>query len=195
MNPSSQVSPHMDQALRRELTRGERLIWSAQPRASMMTSALWIWLFAIPWTLFALFWESGVLSIWSDRNTAASSLEIGFGVVFAIFGLPFIAIGFWMLWKPVSAMRKARDTIYGLTDMRLIRVVEGSKRVVASVALDQMGPMDRTERRDGWGTLRIQTHSHIDTDGEREVERFEVVGIPDVAGLERLIHENRVQHR
>ncbi len=185
----------MDQALRRELTRGERLIWSAQPRASMMTSALWIWLFAIPWTLFALFWESGVLSIWSDRNTAASSLEIGFGVVFAIFGLPFIAIGFWMLWKPVSAMRKARDTIYGLTDMRLIRVVEGSKRVVASVALDQMGPMDRTERRDGWGTLRIQTHSHIDTDGEREVERFEVVGIPDVAGLERLIHENRVQHR
>lgn len=195
MNPSSQVSPHMEQAIRRELTRGERLIWSAQPAASMMTSALWIWLFAIPWTLFALFWESGVLSIWSDRSAAASSLEIGFGVVFAIFGLPFIAIGFWMVWRPIGAMRKARDTIYGLTDVRLIRLVEGRTRVVASVSLDQMGPMDRTERRNGWGTLRIQTHSRIDTDGEREVERFEVIGIPDVAKLERLILENRVLHR
>lgn len=189
------LPPHMDQALRRELTRGERLIWSAQPRGSRMKSALWAWVFALPWTLFALFWESGVLSIWSDRNSAASSLEIAFGAFFAIFGLPFVAIGFWLMWKPIGVMRKARDTAYGLTDLRLFRVVEGRKRVVASVALDQMGPMDRTEQADGWGDLRIQTHSHYDTDGDRVVERFDVIGIPDVARLERLILENRTAPR
>ena len=193
--PAPPLPPHMDQALRRELARGERPIWSGQPRASRMKSALWLWMFALPWTLFALFWEGGALSIWGGLNTEASNLEIAFGIFFPIFGLPFIAIGFWMMWKPIAAMRQARDTAYGLTDLRLFRVVEGRKRVVASVALDQMGPIDRTEHADGWGDLRIQTHSHYDTDGDRVVERFEVVGIPDVARLERLILENRAVPR
>lgn len=189
------LAPHMDQVLRRELTRGERLIWAAQPRAARMKSVLWMWVFALPWTLFALFWESGVLSIWGGRTSSASNMEIAFGIFFPIFGLPFVAIGFWMMWKPIAAMRQARDTAYGLTNLRIFRVVEGRKRIVASVALDQMGPIDRSEHADGWGDLRIQTHSHYDTDGERETQRFEVIGIPDVARLERLILENRTVPR
>jgi len=185
----------MDQVLRRELTRGERLIWAAQPRATRMKSVLWMWVFALPWTLFALFWESGVLSIWGGRNSSASNMEIAFGVFFPIFGLPFVAIGFWLMWKPIAAMRQARDTAYGLTDLRLIRVVAGAKRIVASVRLDQMGPIDRSEHADGWGDLRIQTHSHYDGDGDRVVERFDVFGIPDVARLERLIFENQATLR
>lgn len=133
------LPPHMDQVLRRELTRGERLIWAAQPRAARMKSVLWMWVFALPWTLFALFWESGALSILGRPYLVGLNMEIAFGIFFPIFGLPFVAIGFWMMWKPIAAMRQARDTAYGLTNLRIFRVVEGHRRIVASVALDRWG--------------------------------------------------------
>jgi hypothetical protein len=56
--------------------------------------------------------------------------------------------------------------------------------------LHQIGPIDRREDRDGFGDLRIQTHSTVDSEGDRTTERFEVLGIPGVARLERLLLEN-----
>lgn len=179
-----------DAALRRELTAGERIVWSAQPRASRLKRGFGIWLFAIPWTVFALFWESMALLPWASSSNTPDGIKWGFGIVFPLFGLPFIAIGLWMLWQPIRAMRKAGETIYALTDRRLIRVVTGKGREVASVMLSQIGPINRRENNDGTGDLSIQTHSRVDSDGDRITEKFEVSGVPDVARLERLIIEN-----
>lgn len=181
----------LDQSLRRELIAGERLLWSAQPRASRLKAGFVIWAFAIPWTVFALFWESMAFLPWLAEPKTPDNMRLTFGIVMPIFGLPFILIGFWMLWQPIRAMRTAGSTAYGLTNRRLIRVVETGQRETASVLLDQIGPMDRSERSDGTGHLRIQTHSHVDSEGDRITERFEVLGVPDVARLERLIIENR----
>lgn len=189
---SSTLPPALDTALRRELTAGERLLWSGQPRAARMKAAFGIWLFAIPWTVFALFWESMTLMPWFASTKTPEPIQWTFGIVMPIFGLPFILVGFWMLWQPVRAMRRAKSTVYGLTSRRLIRLVDGPSRETASVLLDQIGPIDRSEGRDGWGHLRIQTHSRIDSDGDRQTERFEIIGVPDVARLERLILENQV---
>lgn len=181
----------LEQSLRRELTASERLLWSAQPRASRLKAGFGIWVFAIPWTVFALFWESMAFLPWMAETKTPDNVRLTFGIVMPIFGLPFILIGFWMLWQPIRAMRKAGSTAYGLTNRRLIRLVEAGKRETASVLLDQIGPMDRSERADGSGHLRIQTHSHVDSEGDRITEKFEVLGVPDVARLERLIIENR----
>lgn len=180
----------LDTALRRELGAGERILWSAQPIAGKLKAGFGIWLFAIPWTAFALFWEAAALLPWASSETP-SGIQWSFGIVFPLFGLPFILIGLWMLWMPIKAMRNAGSTAYGLTNRRLIRMVAGSRREVASVLLDQIGPINRDESNDGTGNLRIQTHSRVDSDGDRLTEKFEVLGVPDVAKLEQLILENR----
>jgi hypothetical protein len=191
MDGSQTLPPALDQALRGELTAGERLLWRAQPRASRLKGGFGIWLFAIPWTVFALAWESMALLPWLAATGTPDRLQWTWGVVFPIFGLPFILVGFWMLWQPIGAMRKASATVYGLTNRRIMRLVAGKHREMASVLLDQIGPMDRSEGVDGWGHLRIQTHSRVDSEGDRQTEKFEILGIPGVARLERLIIENR----
>lgn len=188
------LSPALDQALRRELLAGERLLWSAQPRAGKLRRGFGIWLFAIPWTAFALFWEVMAFLPWFASSKTPQAIQWSFGIVMPLFGLPFVAIGLWMLWQPIRAMRGAGDTAYGLTERRLLRVIEtqgrGGERKVDSLLLRQIGPIDRREGRDGFGDLRIQTHSTVDSDGDRKTERFEVLGVPEVARLERLLLEN-----
>lgn len=184
------MPPNLDRALRRELVGGERLLWSAQPKSGKLKRGFGTWLFAIPWTLFALFWESMALLPWAASSKTPITFQWSFGIIFPIFGLPFVAVGFWMLWQPIRAMRRAGLTAYGLTDRRLLRVVEARDRKVESVLLRQIGPIDRREDASGFGDLRIQTHSHVDSEGDRTTERFEVLGVPDVARLERLLLEN-----
>lgn len=188
---SPPLPPALDQSLRRELIAGERLLWSAQPRAARLKAGFGIWVFAIPWTAFALFWEAMAFLPWLASTKTPDPFKWSFGIIMPIFGLPFILVGLWMLWTPIRAMRKAGSTAYGLTDRRVIRLIEGEKREAASVMLDQIGPMDRSESADGSGHLRIQTHSHVDSEGDRQTEKFEILGVPDVARLERLIIENR----
>jgi hypothetical protein len=181
----------LDLALRRELTTGERLLWSAQPRGKRLIAGLAIWIFAIPWTAFALFWETMAFLPWAGETHTPDSVRLSFGIIMPLFGIPFVLIGFWMLWKPIAAMRQAKSTVYALTDRRLFRLVGGRNKKLETVLLNQIGPMDRSESADGWGNLRIQTHSRVDSDGDRITERFEVLGVPDIARLERLIIENR----
>lgn len=175
------------QSLHRELVTGERILWSAQPRAALLRSGLGIWLFAVPWTAFALFWVAMALSPWFAAEPADGMMQWVLGIVFPLFGLPFVAVGLWMLWKPLGAMRSASHTVYALTDRRLIRLVDGRTRQVDTVMIGGTGPMERRERRDGTGDLSIQTHSRVDSDGDRITERFIVSGVADVARLERLI--------
>lgn len=182
--------PALAQALRRELLTGERVLWSASPRGGWLLGGFAAWLFAIPWTVFALGWEAAAFAPWFANKTP-DAIRWGFGIVFPLFGLPFIAIGFWMLSRPIQAIRQARRTLFALTDRRVIRLVEGRRREVQSVLLDQIGPIDRRERADGHGDLAIQTHSRVDSDGDRITEKFLICGVPEVARLERLLHDAR----
>jgi len=48
-------SPELESILRRELLPAERLLWSGRPDPARLRAAFAIWLFAVPWTAFALF--------------------------------------------------------------------------------------------------------------------------------------------
>ena len=186
-SPSSALPQDLEHALRSELLLGERILWSAQPRGRKLLRGFGIWLFAIPWTAFAVFWETLALLPWAVSSKTPIPFQWTFGIAFPLFGVPFVAIGLWMMWRPIQALREATSTAYGLTDRRLLRVIDAGERKVASVLLHQIGPIDRREDRDGFGDLRIQTHSTVDSEGDRTTERFEVLGVPGVARLERLI--------
>ena len=178
-------------ALRRDLAPGERVLWSAQPRGALLAAGLGIWLFAIPWTVFALFWESMAFLPWVTSTKSPDWTRWTFGIVMPLFGLPFVAIGLWMLWSPIRRMRKARDTLYALTDRRAIRIVGGRTTEQTSVFLDRIGPVELSRRADDWGTIRIQTHSRVDSEGDRTTERFEMAGVPEVSKAHRLIVERQ----
>jgi hypothetical protein len=185
------ISTELDSILRRELLPGERLLWSGRSQPRKMNAAFAIWLFAIPWMAFALFWEAMAFMPWMANTHTPPGIQWSFGIVFPLFGLPFIAVGLGMLWMPFAARRKAARTIYGLTDRRLLRVSAGKQRESASVMLGQMGPIDVSADAAGCGTLRVQTGTGRDSDGDRVTERFEIVAVPDVARLETLLLEQR----
>jgi hypothetical protein len=186
-------SPELESILRRELLPAERLLWSGRPDPARLRAAFAIWLFAVPWTAFALFWEAMAFLPWMASTHTPPGIQWSFGIIFPLFGLPFICVGLSMLWMPFKARRKAAQTIYGLTDRRLLRVTAGARRESASVLIRQMGPSDVTADADGYGTLRVQTGTSRDSDGDKVTERFEVFGVPEVNRLEGLLLEQRAR--
>jgi hypothetical protein len=176
-------------ALDNELAANETLIWSARPDPRRMLIVLWFWAFALPWTLFALFWEGTTLSMFVYGLVKADPNFHWFMAIFPIFGLPFVGVGCWMMWKPVSALLDARQQIHGLTNRRLMTLTLRKDKQLVSADLTKIGPIRRKEKTDGWGNLTVETGSRIDNDGDRITEKFEVYGVPDVANLERLLRE------
>ncbi|MBY0582350.1 MAG: PH domain-containing protein [Sphingomonas sp.] len=184
--------------LMRELNAGEQILWCGMPRRSAMASAFVIWLFAIPWTVFALVWEAMAWTPWFAAHGAMPSTgQMALGIALPLFGLPFIAIGVWMLALPVRAVIKARRTLFAVTDHRLIRLccdqtphlapALGRAIDLESVTFDRIGAIKLSARRDGVGNVRVQTGSHVDSDGDHITEWFEMIGIPDAAQVPRLI--------
>ncbi len=176
-------------ALDDELVAGETLIWSARPDPRRMYVVFWLWAFALPWTLFALFWEGTSLTFFFFGLVKADPNFRWFLAIFPVFGLPFVGIGCWMMWKPVAALLDAREQIHGLTNLRIMTLTMRKDKKLVSADLAKIGPIRRKERRDGWGNLIVETGSHIDNDGDRITEKFEVHGVPEVANLERLLRE------
>ena len=119
-------------------------------------------------------------------HRAPSAVNWGMGVA-SLFFLPWIAVGFVILWAPFETMIKARRTVYGLTDRRMLSVTAGSKCERTSVMFQQMGPIDVQIGSKGYGNVRIQTGISLDFDGDLIIERFEAIGVPDVVRLNDLL--------
>lgn len=167
-----------------EIRNGEQVVWSGQPRARRRLAGFGIWLFAVPWTAFALFWETAALSPWF-RGGGSGAMEKGFSIVFPLFGVPFVVIGLGMMAAPFYQIARARRTLLALTSQRLLRITWGRSCTVRSVLLHQVGPVTRVQRRDGSGDLKVETHSRVDHEGDRITDTFTMEGVPDVAWLER----------
>lgn len=101
--------PHkLRQKVDKELEIGESIRWIEQPIPYFFTiSSLIAFLFAIPWTSFAIFWMF-----------MASS----FNILFALFGIPFIVIGFGMLSSPIWLRISANNTVYIITNKRALSI-------------------------------------------------------------------------
>ena len=163
-------------------------MWSASPAPHKQLHAFWIWLFGIPWTVFSLYFQVLVLmSAFETVQSAPSGGDRGVGIFFSLLLIPFVAAGFVMLWAPFETLRKTRRTIFGLTNRRVLSVTAGTKLESTSVMLQQMGPIDVQVGSKGYGNVRIQTGTGLDSDGDLTINRFELLGVPDVARLKGLL--------
>jgi len=108
------------------LDPGERLLWEGQPAAGLrLRPSDWFMIpFSLLWGGFAIFWE-------------AMALSTGAPLVFALFGLPFVALGLFLIvgrffWD--SHLR--RHTHYALTDCRAIVARAAWGRTLKSYPID-----------------------------------------------------------
>lgn len=121
----------------------EKLLWSGRPDpARALIGTLAIWLFAVPWTAFAVFW------MWGASGAGKRSLQPGWTVdfLFPFFGLPFVLIGLAMMSAPYWAYLKAKRTVYAITDKRVLIIEVGKSRTVQSYSGEDIGNIKRTER-------------------------------------------------
>lgn len=96
-----------------ELERGEKLIWSGQPRQGMYFTAQDFYLvpFSLLWGGFAIFWE--VLVLMSNAP-----------IVFPLFGSVFVLVGIYFIFgRFVHGSWRRKRIQYALTDKRIIIAV------------------------------------------------------------------------
>ncbi|MBU6452410.1 MAG: hypothetical protein KGS72_11565 [Cyanobacteria bacterium REEB67] len=129
------------QILNSELSSGEKLLWNGHPDAGRACrAALPIFLFAIPWTAFAVFWVvMAAGGIWHGGKASGPLF------VFPLFGLPFILVGLGLLSTPFFAYQKAKNTHYGVTNRRILVVTSGKIKSVQQYEYSTLSNLTRTE--------------------------------------------------
>lgn len=166
-----------------ELAPGERLVWADRPAPSARRRRWLVPLFAL-----AL---AGVAAFWTLQAGEAGSV--------APFGLVFVAIG--VLIAVRSFRRRARQTVYAVTDRRLLIIRDGRSRRVRSFQPADIASLERRERPDGSGdvifgqetVIRDDLRLRRDGPPSHRVRRNEIgfFGVADVQRVEQAIRELR----
>lgn len=138
------------------LDPGERLLWAGQPRRGLRLGAQDVFLipFSLVWCGFSLFWECMALA-------GASQTPGLFGIIFPLFGLPFVLIGLYLVFGRffVDAHSRSR-TWYGVTADRVIILNGIFSQQTKTIALNQLGDLSLALRKDGSGTLTFGAMRH-----------------------------------
>jgi hypothetical protein len=137
--------PNPERRIASELASSEKVLWSGTPRQGLMlrpADALMI-PFSLLWGGFAVFWEYSVV-------------KGGAPFFFTLWGIPFVAIGLYIIvgrFFTDSALR--RRTYYAVTNERIIIVSGLFKETVKSLSLRNLSDMSLSTRPDGSGTITL----------------------------------------
>jgi len=180
---------------------GETIVWVARPDVNIaFLTSFAIWLFAIPWTVFSLFWTSvnvtALLETYTGLNVGASRGAPSLATwVFALWGVPFILVGFGMLLVPALVLRQGARTLYILTNRRLC-ILKGARNVeIVSVGPQEFVSLSRKEKPDGRGTLILHQGFKRDSDGDGDLLeiKIELGVINEVRRVEQLVLDLKKQ--
>ena len=167
------------QHLNRELEPMETVQWMVQPQPVYFTpKAKTAFIFAIPWTAFALFWTAGA------AVGSSSDGEVGF---MAYFGIPFIVIGLLLLSSPLWAYRRALKTVYVITDRRAITFDGGRRMTIRSYTPDKLRDVYRNENPDGTGDVILNKKEWLNSDDHHQVEELGFLRIQEPREVERIL--------
>jgi len=196
MNWNKDLPASAVEAIRLEV-HGEPVLWAARPDPGVaFRKATVIWGFAIPWcavtftifgimTAVALFGKTPVSQV-----TAGQFVSLVAGLIFTG---SFVLLGLVMLAAPFWAQSCARRTVYAMTAKKLLTIemrANGANKVT-SFAPQSVVRLERSERRDGSGTLKMVLGYTKDTDGDDVEKAEEWIGILDVRTAERLLESLR----
>lgn len=178
-------------------TQGETVRWAGKPDAGRaFRYGFAIYTMGIPWSAltFTLFGFL-VAAVFSGNppNRAVHNFEYLAVGAALIFTGAFAAVGVAMLATPFYVWWKARRTVYAITDKRILTIVTGHTMEVSAISGDKILKLERKEKRDGSGTLKIVTGYGKDSDGDRVEETTELFGVADVRRAERAVEDMRAR--
>jgi|GEM_PF-890864 len=166
---------------RAEMEAGERLIWAetSSPggaRRRVLPASLLGWLFL----LIVLAWMGQV------ANASLSLL---------LLGLPFLLIGVALALLPWWWPHVARQTVYAISEQRLLIIQKWPWKKVTSYGPEDIGIVERRDYKDGTGDLIFRReayqkprHHQEMSDRHRVGERaIGFFGVPDVRRLEEAV--------
>lgn len=121
----------------------ERVLWSGQPRQGIMFRGADIFLipFSLFWGGFAIFWEYSVLTQ-------------GAPPFFALFGIPFVVIGIYLIAGRFYVEARQREkTYYAVTSERVLIISGLIQQKVKSLSLRTLSDVSVTESKNGSGSI------------------------------------------
>ena len=192
MKSFSDLPYKIQEMVSNELEDGERVEWLDMPRPRFFTPAsAGAFLFAIPWTAFALFWMCGAAGFKIPDFQGPESF-------FCLFGVPFVLIGFGMLSTPLWAYRSSRKTVYVITDRRAITFEGAFNITIRSYTPDKLQSVYRKQKWGGTtGDIFIEYAPWLKTNAEnnmaQQVSGF--MNIENAKEVERLLKQLAAKHQ
>ncbi len=186
----SSLPPELEERVHAELRSDERLLWVGQPIPKRFArKALPIMLFGIPFLLFSVFWMVMASGMGFGRGFGMM------GMLFSLFGLPFVLVGLGMVSSPLWFKNRARKTFYAVTSRRAILWEAGffGRVEVRSYESNDLEDLHRVEYDNGEGDLVFQemvtfgrnNRGHQTT----HLKQHGMMGIPRVREIEELIRQ------
>lgn len=133
------------QKLQGELAPRERLLWSGKPVQGLLLrpSDGFLIPFSLFWCGFAIFWE--YMAITSDGPA-----------FFPYFGIPFVAIGLYLVvGRFFYDNKQRRHCYYAVTDKRILILSEFPVRRLTALMLENLPSVSIHTRKDGSGTIEL----------------------------------------
>lgn len=151
----------------------EYILWKGKPEEGnlMMRGEIAVILFSIVWTSFAVFWE-------------VMALASGAPFFFALWGLPFIGVGLYLMFGRfihTAVMRK--KTFYVVTNKKII-IKSGSR--IKMYDGKNLPPMEVEIHKNGNGTISF-THEVYTRNGHSHRLYFRLENLQDVAQAQNAI--------
>jgi hypothetical protein len=178
------IPQELEEKVRREVEAGEHILWMQQPIPRYFTAmSIGTFMFAIPWTAFAVFWTCGASGFkLPDFSKGGFSL-------FPLFGLPFVLIGIGMLSTPLWAYRKASKTVYVITDRRAITFDAGWTTTIRSYFPDKLQNIHRKEKRNGTGDVVLGQRIWSGSEGGQQTQDLGFLNIRDPKTVEQMLRK------
>lgn len=168
-----------EEVIGRELEPDEKLLWCGRPlggfRLRPADAAM------VPFGLFFLTFSIFLVvsAAWGASNAGGPG---GLFAVFPLFGLPFVAVGFYMAFGRFFVDARVRSrTWYALTEQRIIVVSGLFATTTRSVDLSGIAEVVLREKRDGSGSiqfLRVGVDGHGDGQQASGVQTAQTKAVP-----------------
>lgn len=145
----------VEQKLRPELGRDERLLWSGMPKQGLrLRSQDW---FVVPFTLLWCY-----LVMFGDTHHHGSTNQTP--LYLTPFGIPFVAVGLYMLvGRFFTDWYQRTRTYYGVTDQHVLILDGLFNRQVKSLPLATLDGISLTERSDRSGSIAFGPNASNNT--------------------------------
>jgi len=174
--------------LDQEIDNEEKLQWSAQPNVSRAVIK------AIPLAIFgvAFFIAPSFIAFDIFKDVQAGK---DIPILPLIFIGVFLLVGLFVMLSPYWAVKKAKNTVYAITDKRAVMITKKRMIDVRSFGPDKLQGIIKRIRGDGSGDLiferNVSYHRGSKGGTRRKVTEIGFFGIPQVNEVEDLLKQIR----